>query len=96
LKSVVVEPDFFIDDTSHNSELTIKTFEIVWPLLKSGSFYCIEDTHTNYYRNEEYVGGHLDYFRGLVDSLMSDASGVPSIGIDFIAFHKQIVFIKKK
>lgn len=37
-------PFVIIDDCSHLKELTIKSFEILFPLLKSGGYYCIEDT----------------------------------------------------
>jgi hypothetical protein len=36
-------PFIIIDDCSHLKELTIKSFEILFPLLKSGGLYCIED-----------------------------------------------------
>lgn len=45
-----------IDDASHNNKLTIKSFEIVFPLLKSGDFYIVEDVHTSYFNDEEYGG----------------------------------------
>jgi hypothetical protein len=37
-----------IDDGSHVNELTIKTFEYVFPKLQAGSIYVIEDTHSCY------------------------------------------------
>lgn len=36
-------PDIVIDDASHHREPTIKSFEILFPLLKSKGIYCIED-----------------------------------------------------
>jgi hypothetical protein len=39
---------FVIDDASHVNELTIKTFEYVFPKLQAGSIYVIEDTHSCY------------------------------------------------
>jgi hypothetical protein len=36
-------PDFIIDDCSHEYELTKRSFEITWPMLKSGGHYLIED-----------------------------------------------------
>lgn len=36
-------PFVIIDDCSHQKEPTIKSFEILFPLLKSGGLYCIED-----------------------------------------------------
>jgi len=40
------QPDVFIDDASHVNPLTIRTFEIMFPLLKPGGIYIIEDIHT--------------------------------------------------
>lgn len=42
-------PFIIIDDCSHQNELTIKSFEILFPLLNSGGLYCIEDTVTSYW-----------------------------------------------
>ena len=41
--------DIIIDDASHVSSLTIASFKILWPMLKPGGYYCIEDLHTNYH-----------------------------------------------
>jgi len=38
-------PDFIIDDGSHNYKDIIKTFEILYPRLKDGGIYFIEDLH---------------------------------------------------
>jgi hypothetical protein len=35
--------DLIIDDASHNGELSAKTFELTWPLLRSGGFWVLED-----------------------------------------------------
>ena len=37
--------DIIIDDCSHISDLTIKSFEILFPYLKAGGIYVIEDLH---------------------------------------------------
>jgi len=42
-------PDIVIDDASHIQENTIKSFQILFPLLKPGGLYCIEDTVTSYW-----------------------------------------------
>ena len=52
LISVVDEtgpPDIIIDDASHISPLTIRTFEIMFPKLKLGGLYAIEDLQTCYW-----------------------------------------------
>jgi hypothetical protein len=42
-------PDIVIDDASHIQSNTIKSFLILFPLLKSGGYYCIEDLQTAYF-----------------------------------------------
>lgn len=41
--------DVVIDDASHVSSLTIESFELLWPRLKPGGFYVVEDTHGSYH-----------------------------------------------
>lgn len=36
-------PFIILDDCSHHREPTIKSFEILFPYLQSGGYYCIED-----------------------------------------------------
>ena len=40
--------DIILDDGSHINDLTLKSFELYFPLLKSGGYYVIEDTHCTY------------------------------------------------
>lgn len=55
----VGNPFIIIDDASHVQKYTIKSFEILFPLLQSGGLYCIEDTVTSYW---ESWGGIGDVF----------------------------------
>lgn len=41
--------DFIIDDGSHMSPDVIDTFQLLWPLVKPGGFYIIEDLHVSYH-----------------------------------------------
>lgn len=104
LSSIITtySPKIVIDDASHINSLTIKTFEIVFPLIKSGSLYVVEDCHTSYW--PENYGGSLspvantsiNYFKRLTDSLNYETNGFGDMGIEFIHFYKQLIFIKKK
>lgn len=68
--------DIIIDDGSHVNEHVIKTFKTLFPFLKNGGIYAIEDTQTSYW--PEY-GGHLEdpdrpdtlmhFFKTLADGL---------------------------
>ena len=68
--------DIIIDDGSHINEHVIKSFEFLFPKLKKGGIYAIEDTQTSYW--EDYGGSSTNlnmkgtiyhYFKSLVDSL---------------------------
>jgi hypothetical protein len=51
LNKVVTEAgelDIIIDDGSHINEHVIKSFNILFPALKEGGIYVVEDTHTSY------------------------------------------------
>jgi hypothetical protein len=43
------QPDLIIDDASHICDLTIKSFEIFFPILKPGGLYFCEDVHTSFW-----------------------------------------------
>ena len=49
-------PDIIIDDGSHVNPLTIRTFEILFPLLKDGGIYVVEDAHTSYWPDAGFEG----------------------------------------
>lgn len=59
--------DIVIDDASHVSSKTIGSFKIIWPWVKPGGLYIIEDLHSSYHSyyfgqeeaNENPAVGHL-------------------------------------
>lgn len=61
--------DIVIDDGSHLNEHVIDTFRILFPLLKSPGFYCIEDLQTAYWQSWGAVSGStsMDFLRSLTD-----------------------------
>jgi hypothetical protein len=72
--------DIVIDDASHISSKTIASFEILWPMLKPGGYYIVEDTHGSYH--EQFYGTSeadknpntrrhttMHYFKRLVDDV---------------------------
>ncbi len=65
--------DIIIDDGSHFPHHVIKSFELLFPKLKLGGIYVVEDVHTSYL---DYYGGgfraehsHVEYFKKIIDSL---------------------------
>lgn len=70
------EFDIIIDDGSHINEHVINTFQILFPKLKDGGIYVVEDTQTSYW--PDYGGDsedlrnpntQMNYFKNLTDSL---------------------------
>jgi cephalosporin hydroxylase len=95
-------PDIVIDDASHINDLTIQTFKIVFPYLKEGAIYVVEDTHTSYW--EENFRGTTDlesketaigYFRHQLHSLQIESGVENYFGIKSIHFYPKQIFIFK-
>ena len=65
--------DIIIDDGSHLNEDVIKTFQLLFPLLRENGIYVVEDTQTAYWQT--WGGGianphnSMAFFKGLVDSI---------------------------
>lgn len=92
--------DVIVDDCSHIGDLTLSSFKILFPLLKNGGYYIIEDWGTGYW--PWWPGGkafdfskHLEISkRENTDSFESHPYGMPGvlkqlideISIDAIAF----------
>ena len=71
--------DLIIDDGSHINEHIITSFKLLFPKLKKGGVYVVEDTQTSYW--EEYGGTSNDFdskntiygfFKSLIDSLNNE------------------------
>ena len=72
----VGELDLIIDDGSHMNEHVIKTFDYLFPKLKNGGIYAIEDTQTSYWKHYDGTsedfnkpGTIYHYFKSLIDGL---------------------------
>lgn len=74
--------DIIIDDASHISPLTIKSFEILFPTLKSNGLYVIEDLHASDY------GFYLPYGPSTKEYLAN-------LTIPVEIFEEKIAFIQK-
>jgi hypothetical protein len=71
--------DIIIDDGSHINEHVIESFKYLFPKLKKGGIYVIEDTQTSYwenyggdstnFNNEETIYG---FFKSLIDCLNNE------------------------
>lgn len=64
--------DFILDDGSHINKDVIHTFYRLFPYLKSGGVYIVEDTCTSYWK--DYGGGigdgtMIEFFKGIIDEV---------------------------
>lgn len=81
LRRVVADtgaPDIIIDDGSHRNEHVLASFEVLFPLLKPGGIYVVEDIQTSYW--PMFGGGRgahmaddaptsMEFFKRLADGL---------------------------
>lgn len=103
------KPKLIIDDASHNNILTIKTFQIAFPMLAPGGIYVVEDAHTSYWMENFNGGVHtpitaMEYFKQQADYLNHNYwQGLVTEppyhdkmeGIESIHFYREIIFIRK-
>ncbi|HLR76746.1 MAG TPA: CmcI family methyltransferase [Balneolaceae bacterium] len=103
------ELDIIIDDGSHKNEHVIKTFEILFPLMKDGGIYVVEDTQTSYWK--EYGGSSeelksanttMNYFKQFADSLNYQEFLIPDYEPTYfdkkivsLHFYHNLIFIYK-
>lgn len=103
-------PDIIIDDASHINPLTIRSFEILFPLLKPGGIYVIEDIESSWCGADGWAQGCADYknydhpstinfFRQLTDEI--NGQYIPhyekrGYDIESIHFHKNLIIVKKR
>lgn len=93
--------DIVIDDGGHMMNQQLASFKTLFPLLKNGGYYVIEDYHTSFV--EKYQDGGektLDFLKNLINSLnfwaIEDRKpGYFSLNVSYIGFYNSIVFIKK-
>jgi len=101
--------DIIIDDGSHINEHVIETFGQLFPKLKDGGVYVIEDTQTSYWA--EYGGDSQDlknpktmmnFFKNLTDSMNNKEFEIPDYQQNYydkkivsMHFYHNLIFIHK-
>lgn len=100
------DPDIVIDDAGHIASDQITSFKILWPLIKPGGFYILEDLHTA--EDKKYLGTSqiniIDYLLGLVPTInragnFGYGKKVKGENLDMIysvTFRKLLCIIKKE
>jgi hypothetical protein len=64
----------------------INTFEVLWPAVRDGGVFLLEDLHTSYWPN--YDGGHkkpgtfIEYAKDLIDQMNAWHSREESLEVD--------------
>src|SRR3954452_23932755 len=65
--------DVVIEDGGHTMAQQINTFEVLWPAVRDGGVFLLEDLHTSYW--EHYGGGYkrpgtfIEYAKDLIDQI---------------------------
>ncbi|MFM2045588.1 MAG: hypothetical protein RLY86_4164 [Pseudomonadota bacterium] len=100
--------DIIVDDGSHMCDHQIASFHALWPFLKNGGIYIVEDVHSSYWPG--FMGGHrapgsfIEFTKNLIDCMHSwyteDDAGFPlhplARELGEISFHDSLVFIHKE
>ncbi len=103
------EIDIIIDDGSHINEHVIKTFEILFPKLKDGGLYVVEDVQTSYWEDHGGDSNNLknpktmmNFFKSLTDGLNHKEFLIPNYEpsyfdkkITSMHFYHNLIFVYK-
>jgi cephalosporin hydroxylase len=90
--------DIIIDDGGHYANQVITTHNCLWPCLKPGGFYCIEDLNVSYPDLWEKYGdsfvkepwmSHMDFLKAKLDDVNRKHE------IESMRFSRELVIIKK-
>jgi len=110
LSNEIGKLDIIIDDGSHKNKDVIVSFKELFPLLKHGGIYVIEDTQTSYYpgmggdsNNFNNQNTTMGFVKNLTDSLNHSEFFIPNYrpsywdkNIISIHFYHNLIFIYKE
>lgn len=102
--------DIIIDDGSHVQSHIIASFEALFPLMRSGGIYVIEDTQTSYWPKFEGSTELMDTIPSAMNYFIQRVHGVnrsewleevkpvdiPDQGIGSIGFYHNLIFVVRK
>ena len=104
--------DIIIDDGCHNTQGIMTSFETLWPFVKPGGFYVIEDLRCSYMPGYEIPGwpSQMYFIKQLLDDINSQTNYKPAPDtvcnypngtdsgrrIDWLRFSEELAIIKKK
>lgn len=82
--------DLIVDDASHDGPLTRATLDLLWPLIRPGGFYVIEDWQTGLDSWTQYGPGMLQMAQGLLPLLERDSD------VEDITYRYGMAILRKK
>lgn len=85
--------DIVIDDGGHFSNQVFITLREMWPHVKKGGLYCIEDVEVAYQQNSIFLTPGVPTHREIMHQLIDDLNGYGKY--DSIYFARGLVIIKK-
>lgn len=92
--------DIIIDDGSHRWLDIITSFKTLFPLLKNGGFYVIEDLHTSYFKKSHSQNSEtspIEYLKKTIDKINMNGQYSDNRGRSYPrATEKQETVLKKK
>jgi demethylmacrocin O-methyltransferase len=102
--------DLVLDDGSHENPHQIESFRVLWPVVRDGAVYIVEDVQTSYWPlfgggpvgTPAYGKSCMGYFKTLADSVNECEFLAPAPmeaelerGIGSVAFHHNLIVVTK-
>lgn len=88
------EWDIIIDDGGHFSHQVTTSFKCLWPAVKSGGLYCIEDLGVTYGDSTVFVKpgyqNHMHFLKDQIDAMNNGSE------VDSMHFSKELCIMRKK
>lgn len=81
-----------IDDGGHKPNQQIRSFEVLFPFLRNGGIYVIEDIQTSFWKGyTDCLPTAVEYFQGLAEKVVRGDKEIESV-----EFYNYVCVIKKK
>jgi len=88
-------PDVIVDDGGHCNTEIVTTFNCLWPSLKAGGFYAIEDLNAGFTPGSVFIKpgapDHKTWLHSILDRMMTDPGDIQSA-----YFGHELLLLKKK